>query len=113
MYKNQQFMLCGASSGPSRRWALHVFTLFFSGHGGSRKRSGAMLTNLTTDRSALVALYTRRTANMAAQGGTNWLQHKSVCEWNGVRGSGSTACILRAASGSVVGTFLTSDFSTS
>ena len=51
-----------------------------------------MLTNLTTDRSALVALYTATSGvwwktqepHYPAKMSENWLSNMSVCKWNGV-----------------------------
>jgi hypothetical protein len=47
-----------------------------------------MLTNLTTDRSALVALYTATNGAkwcLDSPGCDNWLDfRRSICEWNGV-----------------------------
>ena len=44
-----------------------------------------MLTNLTTDRSALVALYNATSGDQwwHVLMGTGWLSNKSVCDWDG------------------------------
>jgi hypothetical protein len=97
VYKNQRsscFATPADGGGPAR-WpssstaASFTAGLFFKPIGGSAQSLGAMLTSLTTDRSALVALYTATGGeHWWQQGsppmGTNWTSNVSVCMWNGV-----------------------------